>query len=284
MTGLAQQTDGSQSALWNGAAGHAWVDLQDLLDRMFKPLEELLVKAVGERAVRSVLDIGCGTGATTLAVARALGTEGRYVGIDISDPMLVAARARAARDGIRASFIHGDAQVYAFEAASFDTLISRFGVMFFDDPVAAFLNLRSAAKSTAELHFVAWRSPSENPFMTTAEHVAAPLLPHLPKRLSGVPGQFAFADQHVTRRILEDSGWTQIDIRPLDVNCTFAETELTTYLTRLGPVGKALQETVDDSIRARVTETVRAAFDPYVHGAEVRFTAACWIVSARALS
>ena len=281
MTDIAKTPDVEQSELWNGTAGHSWVEAQESLDRMFRPIEEVLVKSVGGGAGRSVLDIGCGTGATTLAVARRLGTEGRCVGIDISDPMLASARARAAREGLTAHFIRGDAQVHPFEAASFDTFISRFGVMFFDDPVAAFLNLRRAAKNGAELHLAVWRSPSDNPFMTTAEVAAAPLLPPFPERRPGAPGQFGFADPHRVRQILEDSGWAQIDIQPLDATCTLATADLMTYLTRIGPVGRALREVKDESIRANVIEKVREAFAPYVHGDEVSFTAACWLVGAR---
>jgi hypothetical protein len=119
--------------------------------------------------------------------------------------------------------------------------------------------------------------------MTTAERAAAPLLPNLPARQPDAPGQFAFANDRRVYTILEESGWAEIDIRPIDVACTLAEKELIPYLTRLGPVGRILQET-DDRTRAQVIETVRAAFDPYVHGTEVRFTAACWMVSAQARS
>ena len=144
---------------------------------------------------RRVLDVGCGTGSTTLAVARLLGAKGRCTGIDISEPMIAAARARAEREGTPASFIRADAQTHAFEPASFDMIISRFGVMFFDDSVRAFANLRRAARDDAELRFIAWRSAAENPFMTTAERAAAPLLPNLPARRPDAPGQFAFADR-----------------------------------------------------------------------------------------
>ena len=276
-----RQPDDAQTTLWNGPAGRAWVEAQELLDQMFKPLEDLLVEAVSAGSGHRVLDVGCGTGSTTLAVARLLGAKGDCIGIDISEPMITAARARAEREGTPASFIRANAQDHAFEPASFDMIISRFGVMFFDDFTRAFANLRRAAKDDAELRFIAWRSPSENPFMTTAERVAAPLLPNLPARRPDAPGQFAFADQRRVHRILEESGWAGIDIRPIDVPCTLPEKELVRYLTRLGPLGLILHE-ADDRTRTRVIETVRAAFEPYVHGADVRFTAACWKVGARA--
>ena len=280
---IEHQTEDEQTKLWNGPAGRAWVEAQPVLDQMFAPLEALLVAAVCEGSGSRVLDVGCGTGSTTLAVARRLGANGRCIGIDISDPMIAVARARAEREGVPASFIRANAQTHAFEPASIDAIISRFGVMFFDDFVGAFANLRHAATADAEFHFIAWRSAAENPFMTTAECAAAPLLPNMPARRPDAPGQFAFADQGRVHRVLEESGWSEIDIRPIDVVCTAPEKELVPYLTRFGPVGLILHE-VDDRTRAQVVATVRAAFDPYVHGPEVRFTAACWMVRARASS
>jgi ubiquinone/menaquinone biosynthesis C-methylase UbiE len=279
----ARRTDDEQEKLWNGLAGRAWVETQELLDRMFEPLEALLVDAVLVGSRRRVLDVGCGTGGTTLAVARTIGATGRCVGMDISDPMIALARARAERERTPASFIRADVQAHDFEPGSFDMIISRFGVMFFEDSVRAFANLRRAAQDGAELRFIAWRSAAENPFMTTAERAAAPLLPNIPARRPDAPGQFAFADQRRVHRILEESGWTEIDIQPIDVVCTLPEKELVRYFTRLGPLGLILRE-VDDRARSQVIETVRAAFDPYVHGAEVRYTATCWMVSARVAS
>jgi len=193
--------------------------------------------------------------------------------------MIAAARARCEREGSSADFVCANAQTHLFESDTFDTLFSRFGVMFFDDPVRAFENLRCAAKRGARLRFVAWRGPQENPFMTTAERAAAPLLPNIPPRRENSAGQFAFADRGRVERVLQQSGWTDIDIRPIDVDCTLPERELVRYLTRLGPLGLILLE-ADDATRARVTTVVRAAFDPFVHGAIVRFTAACWWVAA----
>lgn len=273
------ESDNAQ--LWNGPAGHAWVDAQETLDRLFKPFEDLLAEAVSARSRSRVLDVGCGTGATTLALARLLGASGRSIGIDISEPMVAAARARAEREGTPASFICANAELHAFEPASVDMIVSRFGVMFFADPVKAFTNLRRAASDDAGLMLVVWRSAEDNAFMTTAERAAAALLPNLPARQPDAPGQFAFADRQRVHSILDESGWGDIDIRPVDVDCTLPEKELVRYATRFGPVGRALQET-DDAARARVIEAVRPAFDRYVHGDEVRFTAACWMVGARA--
>ena len=261
---------------WNGPTADAWVETQELLDDIFRPFEQLLVEAAGALPGDCVLDVGCGAGSLTLAFARA---TGQAVGVDISEAMIAAARSRAEREGAPASFVCADAESHPFERATFDRIVSRFGVMFFDDPVAAFTNLRRAAADHAALHFAAWRGADENPFMTTAERAAAPLLT-LPARRPHEPGQFALADRERVQRILEQSGWSAIEIQPIDVVCTLPKTELVRYATRLGPVGRAWNG-LDDRTRAQVIESMTAAFAPYVRGAEVRFTAACWMVSAR---
>lgn len=276
-----QAAGDEQARLWNGPAGNAWVDAQQTLDQLFSLLEKLLVETACTAPAGRVLDVGCGTGGTTLAIARALGAGAECTGIDISEPMIAAARSRAAREGLPTHFIWANAQTHAFEPASFDGIVSRLGVMFFDDPVRAFANLRHAAKDGAGLSFIAWRSAAENPFMTTAERAAAPLLPNLPPRVPGAPGQFAFADRQRVQAILEESGWSGIDIQPVDLPCTMPEKDLLGYLSRLGPVGIALLQ-ADEETRARVIDTVRAAFEPFVHGDEVRLTAACWLVRGRA--
>lgn len=278
---VTNQTNEQQAMLWKGLGGSAWVELQELLDGMFKPLEDLLVEGVTQGSGGRVLDVGCGAGATTLAVARRLGANGRCTGIDISDVMVAAGRLRAEREGTPAHFICADAQTYAFEPASFDTIISRFGVMFFDDAVQAFGNLRRAAREGAGLRLIVPRSAEENSFMTTAERAAAPYLPSLPERRPDAPGQFAFADRRRIFDILQESRWADIEIQPIDAGCTFPEADLVRFFTRLGPLGRVLHE-ADDPTRARVIEAVRTAFDPYVHGAEVRFAGACWLVGARA--
>jgi SAM-dependent methyltransferase len=270
-----------QHALWNGPAARAWIDEKDVLDRMFQPFEDMLTDHARRLGVDSVLDIGCGTGRTTFALADALGPQARCTGIDISEPMIEVAQQRAQRDGRSVEFIAADAQHHAFAAAAFDLFVSRFGVMFFDEPVTAFANLRRAARPGASLCCIAWRSATENPFMTTAEHAAAPLLPAMPPRRLDGPGQFAFADRRHTEAMLQQAGWNRIAISPLDVSCSFPADKLLAYLTRLGPLGVALQS-VDEAARPRVIEVVRTAFEPFVQGDEVVFDAACWCVDASA--
>jgi SAM-dependent methyltransferase len=273
------RTSDEQKALWNGPSGSAWVDGQEMLDRLLRPFEELLLDAMSGRADRRILDVGCGTGSTTLAAARQLGARGRSVGVDISEPMITSAKRRAQQENSKAEFICADAQTHAFEPASFDTLISRFGVMFFEDPVGAFVNLRRAATAAAEMRFIAWRGAEENPFMTTAERAAAPLLPDLPPRRPDAPGQFGFAKRDRVQRILESSGWSGIDIQPIDVSCSLPASELERYVTRFGPVGMFLQD-ADEATRTRVSAVVLEAFRPFVQGAQVRFQAACWMIAA----
>lgn len=273
-------TASEQKALWNGAAGRAWVEAQAVLDRLFRPLEALLVDAVTTASAQSVLDVGCGTGSTTLAMARALGPQRRTVGVDLSEPMIALARTRAAQEHAPAEFICADAQTYPFEPRSVDMITSRFGVMFFADPVQAFSNLRRAARSDGQLRLIVWRGAEENPFMTTAERAAAPLLPDLPPRRADGPGQFAFANRDHVSSIMQKGGWSDVDFQRLDVVCTLAEDDLARYATRLGPVGLFLQN-ADEETRTRIARAVRSAYDPYVHGDEVRFTAACWMINAR---
>jgi len=276
------RTDGNeQAALWNGSSGQSWVEAQELLDQMYMPFEELLVEVAAAKPRKRVLDVGCGTGSTTLALARRLGPECECQGVDISEPMLELARSRATRAGARVDFTCADAQEHAFELASFDVIVSRFGVMFFTDSVRAFANLRGAARKNAELCVIAWRNVSENPFMTAAERAVASILPGLAARDLDGPGQFHFADSNRVRHILEASGWYEIDIRPIDVECSFPEGELARYVERLGPIGRALRE-ADEETKARVLAAVRPAFAPYVHGDTVRFNAACWKIGASA--
>ena len=275
-----QPGPGDQEVLWNGPGGYAWVAAQPLLDQMLEPIQDLLMQEVRVRRPYSVLDIGCGTGSTTLAAERICAPDGSVTGLDISKPMLAAAKARAAQVYSQAQFILGNAQVHTFEQDCFDMIISRFGVMFFGDPIGAFSNIRRAGKPGACLCFAAWRSPEENPFMTTAERAAAPLL-DVPERRPDAPGQFAFANQERVATVLEQSGWTEVKIEAVDLPCAIPESELVRYISLLGPVGLALSQ-MEERSRADAVATIRGAFDGFVQDGQVRFTAAYWKVIAQA--
>lgn len=281
MTPSSPQANAAQSTHWNVRAGAIWVEQQLLLDRLLLPFEQRLTDIVGASGARDVLDIGCGAGATTTAVGWRLAGRGQCTGLDISAPLIEAARRRAEADGLsNVSFILADAQQHPFEPERFDAVISRFGVMFFDDPEAAFANLRRAVRTGADLTFIAWRVAKENPFMVAAERAAAPFLPEAPAPDPDGPGQFAFADPDRMRRFLA-SGWRDIDIQALDVPCTLPEPDLTTYVTRMGRVGLLLPE-LDAAARATLAAVVRRAFDGFVTSGAAHFNAACWLVRARA--
>lgn len=271
----------AQARLWNARVGEVWVEQQEMLDGLLRPFEQPLMEAVARSGAGDVLDIGCGAGATTLAAARLLGEQGRCTGVDISVPLIEAARRRAETEGLgNCRFVAADAQQHPFNAAAFDAVISRFGVMFFADPAAAFANLRRATRPGGGLTFIAWRGPEENPFMTTAERTAAPLLPELPARDPAGPGQFAFADPARVQDILGAAGWRDIDVEPLDVVCTLSAADLDVYAARMGPVGALLPD-LDETRRHRITAAVRQAFEIYVTAGSAHVTAACWLVRAR---
>lgn len=276
------EPNSAQAALWNDTAGRTWAELQVMLDDVLRPFETLLTERALATGGRNVLDIGCGAGATTLAIAQALGDEARCVGVDISEPLIAAARARATAAGIRhLTFVESDAQACPFDDRSFDTIVSRFGVMFFGDPVAAFRNIRRAARDDATLAFAAWRSAAENDFMTAAERAVAPLLPSLPERSPNAPGQFAFARRERIEEILSASGWRSVSVNAIDAACTLPAADMLTYATRMGPLGLIFQD-LDPSLQDRITAALRAAFAPYVRGDTIRFTAACWMATAHA--
>lgn len=278
------EANAAQGKAWNGASGRTWVTLQPMLDRTYKPFEDLLVDWVVSTSPEPgsrLLDVGCGAGATTLALAQHLGADIRCTGLDISAPLIDTATARGEAQQLPTNFVVGDAQTYPFTTASFDVLVSRFGVMFFDDPVAAFTNLHRATRPGGRLAFVCWRHVEDNPFMGTAERVAARIVPNLDSRTSGQPGPMAFADPQRLQSILDASGWDQSTIAAIDVACTMPEGDLMPYLTQMGPLGRALPG-ADARTRTRVITALSEAYEEFVGAGEVRYTAACWLVTSLA--
>ncbi|HEX8868265.1 MAG TPA: class I SAM-dependent methyltransferase [Lentzea sp.] len=265
----------SEQARWWNEAGEGWANAQAIVDLVLRPFEELLAQKALERPRHRVLDVGCGTGAVTRAIADALGDAPECVGLDISRTMI----AGAAQHG-HVRFVVADAQTHTFDEP-FDLVVSRFGVMFFDDPAAAFRNLLKATTPGGELCFVTWRTAEENSFMTTAQKAAAPLLPDAPPLDPNGPGPFSLADADATKKLFEQSGWDSVVIEPVDRICVMPEELLVPYLSNLGPISRALKQ-AEESERPRIMAEVRGAFDEFVHGDEVRVPAACWQITASA--
>ncbi|HLZ82816.1 MAG TPA: class I SAM-dependent methyltransferase [Caulobacteraceae bacterium] len=284
---LAAASNDAQIDYWNTTAGETWVRHQRQLDRQLEVLGleamRVLAPATGER----VLDVGCGCGETTLELSAHVGPSGAVVGVDISEPMLAVARRRNPPAGVvRPSFRNLDAQTADFRAAdlghgAFDGVFSRFGVMFFADPVAAFANVRAALRPRGRLAFVCWRAFQDNPWMREPMAAAAPLLPPLPPVDPNAPGPFAFADDARVRAILGDAGYSGVAIDPFDANIGGASLDETVKLTlQVGPLGRILREIPD--MADAVVGAVRTAIQPYETAKGVLMPAAVWIVSATA--
>ena len=188
MTGFAERfaANPDQAEYWNSAPAEKWVSHQADFDQRLGPLGSALIGRAAVRRGERVIDIGCGTGATTMELAELVGPEGSVLALDLSQPMLALARRRSAERGLgNVCFLCADAQSHRFEAAAHDLLISRFGVMFFSDPVAAFANLRTALRSGGRLGFVCWAALERNPWfalpLAVGERMLGPAEPHPPR-------------------------------------------------------------------------------------------------------
>jgi SAM-dependent methyltransferase len=268
-------------AFWSDVGGETWVGVQALMDRLNQGVTDAVIEAAFPRPGATVLDIGCGGGATTRAMARRLGPQGRAVGVDVSSALIAAAQASV--DGEAVDFLLGDAQTYPFETAMFDAVMSRYGVMFFEDSVAAFANLRHATRPDGRLAFACWRAAADNPLAQAALQTAAPLLsqPPPPPPAPDAPGRFAFADPERVRGILDQSGWRDIAIERLDAPSPLSVDELMSISINLGTLGPLLRAETP-AVRDRVQQAVRARLETHAVDGIVPMASACWLVTARA--
>lgn len=276
------EANADQIAYWNAGAGETWAAMQERLDRQLEPLGLKAMEALGPKVGERILDIGCGAGQSTLALAQAVGPSGLAQGLDISRPLLAVAEARARAAGLsQARFVEADAQTYDFEPQSFDGVFSRFGVMFFADPRAAFQNIRKAIKPGGRLAFVCWRTPAENVFMSLPAQAVAYLLPPSPPPVPNAPGPFAFADSARLKGILEAAGFSAVTLTPHDQKIGSGDLEQTLATSlKVGPLGAVLRENPDK--REAVIDAVRAALAPHEGPNGVKLPSASWMVSAQA--
>jgi SAM-dependent methyltransferase len=265
---------------WNEQVGKTWAQLHGRLDRQIAPIGRAAMARAGLEPGLRVLDVGCGCGETSIDIAGQV-APGQVLGLDVSALLLGIAR-DAAQGIANLQFEQGDAQVRPFEP-DFDRLFSRFGVMFFEDPAAAFANLRTALKPDGRLAFCCWRAPQENPWLWTPLQAAAHLLPPLPPSDPTDPGPFAFADRGRVRRILQGAGFAEVAIEPFDMQmATDSLEDAVGQAFRMGPLGSALRRSeADEATKRKVEAALREALAKHVADGVVRLAAAAWIVSAR---
>jgi SAM-dependent methyltransferase len=256
----------------------AWAEVREPLELQLAPLGRRALAALAPQPGESVLDIGCGGGETALDLARAVAPDGTVVGIDLSAAVVAFAQ-RAAKGRVR--FIQADAQVFPFEPASFDAAFSRFGVMFFADPTAAFINIRRSLRPNGRLAFACWRALVENPLDSLPLSAASAHLPPQSAHDPDAPGPFAFANPDRVRGILERAGFAEIEITAHDDQVGSGDLDtMLAVCSRVGALGKILRE--NPELRAAALPAVRSALAAYDGPDGVRLNAAIWVVTARA--
>lgn len=271
-----------QIEYWNGPAGDKWARLADTQDAMLAALGAAAMNACDIQPGHAVLDVGCGSGTTTIELARRVGDEGRVLGIDISTPMLDVGRARIeaqAVDGV--TFENRDVAAYQFEKNSFDRAFSRFGVMFFIDPVLAFTNIRSCLKPGGRLAFVCWQARDKNPWIDIPFQIALRHVPAPPPADPEAPGPLAFANADRVQKILSDAGFGEIVTEPLEtpVPLESGVPETAKKLLEVGPVARLLGDASDDA-KARIEAELSEAISGCQTDNGVTMDTATWIVSA----
>lgn len=276
-----------QAEYWEDRAP-SWLDAEGHIAKVSKRFGQLAIERLDLGAGQRVLDVGCGSGPTSLALAARVGPDGQVVGADIAPAMLAAARERAAAAGARnLSFVAADMQVDDLGAGLFDAAFSQFGVMFFADPVAAFANIRKAIHPGGPLAFACWQSIFSNEWMLIPGSAVVTVTGELPSMPGpGEPGPFSLSEPGRIEEVLGGAGFTHVEVVPHDEVVVLVGDEIGSLvkLTQaVGPVRQALKDAGDDQeLRTRLVDAVEAAVLERVVDDEARFTAGAFIVSARA--
>ncbi len=274
-------TTASDTTTWQGDLGQTWVREAALLDALQAGVTAVLIGRSGIRPGEAVLDVGCGPGVATRAAALAAAPGGRVTGIDISPPMIEAARRQ---DGTGIDYLVADAGSHPFPAAAFDRIVSQFGMMFFADSRAAFANLRRAARPGARLTFVAWAAADRNPWFGLARAAAVAELGDVPSDPDG-PGPLRLRDRAATARLLEEAGWAAVGAEAVEVDLTPPGTlaDLARFATRVGPAASLLRlQGADDAARDRLVARLEAAFTPFAGPRGLRLPALVNLYTATA--
>jgi len=277
---MSEPANAAQRDYWNDRVGRTWAEFHAQLDRQIEPLGRAAMAALAPTAGERFLDIGCGGGQTAVELAVRVGPKGLVVGVDISSLLLeVARQRRRTADAAPIEFQLLDAQTADLGHGRFDAAFSRFGVMFFSDPVAAFANIRRALKPAGRLGFVCWRALQDNPWMQEPLAAVLPLVPPIPPVDPLAPGPFAFADPGRILGILRAAGFAEPRIARFDASLGGGDVEDTVRLAqRVGPLGSVLREHPEHS--DLITATLRRVVTPYLTAQGVFMRAGVWIVTA----
>ena len=277
----------AQIAYWNGDAGRTWAARDRQMARLLAPVTDALMEHAAVDDCRAILDVGCGGGSGTFRLAERLGSDACILGVDVSAPLLDVARAALAQHGEaakRIAFLQADAAEHRFAPPRFDLLFSRFGVMFFDDPTAAFTTLRGAMQDDARLAFCCWQSLADNPWVALPLRAALSVLPPPPPQPARAPGPFAFAEADYLRDVLAAAGWVDVDIAPKNIDLSWPgegdPSAAVRELVNTGPVGRLLAE-ADDAAREAVYAAAAERLSDYHRGDALVLPGATWFVTAR---
>jgi SAM-dependent methyltransferase len=274
----------AQRDYWNTVAGPRWIGLEGYVERRVEPVNALLLRHAGAAAGERVLEIGCGTGAFTVPLAHAVGARGEVVGADISTAMLAGARKRLAEAGFNnVSLVEADAQTHPFDPGRFDLIASRFGVMFFANPAAAFANFVAAARPGGRLCFACWGRLDENehwlvPYRVALKHLGPPE-PAPPR----APGPMAFADADYVREFLGQAGFADVAIaREHPAMAAASPHEEADAAIRMGPSARLIDEKKPDAAtREAIRREIEAAFVALAGGGMLRLPSTVLLVTAR---
>jgi SAM-dependent methyltransferase len=276
-----------QIEYWNGEAGEGWAERDRQMEKTLGPIGAEAIAAAAPRGGEAVLDIGCGCAATSFRLLQRVSPGGSVLGVDISAPMLRTAAAaaeqlpRELQDAV--AFEQADASLYPFQSGAFDLAFSRFGVMFFADPVAAFANIRTALKPGGRLAFVCWAPVAENEWITVPMGAALQHMPRPEPMPPHAPGPFGLADREHTERVLSEAGFSAINIASLRPTMRFGHgmqrERIADFFIEAGPVSRLLTEAspeLVDTVRQAMSEAIM----PHYDGETVNMQASCWIVTA----
>ena len=273
-----------QKQFWSGAGGDVWVDKQREMDIMLNPLGERAIQELNLSGEKKILDIGCGCGATTLEIAKAV-TQGEVIGVDISEPMLERATKTASDMMLNnTSFQVKDVQVDEMPRSYFDIAFSRFGVMFFEDPFEAFKNINHSLKDNGQLSFVCWQHASLNPWQSLSIQVIKEFL-DLPAPAPKSPGPFAFEDKSYINEILTESGFRDIEIKDNQEDIVMFSGKsireaCEDYLT-INPVVTEMLKNSPTELREEILEALIGKFSDFHNNEGLLFPSATWIVTAK---